>query len=259
MNEKTLLEVSNYPVMYKKAWDSYIGFVEKNDPLFPCTLDENEVDVLSFFGLPVRSDTAVICASKKGLEYLQDEAYHFGLELGLNDIPVSFGSGSSVIEKAFRTGFLDGEGQMEYYLDCGLMDVFTHAKIKRMCSVILAREGCIYSPFHPDKKCGSWKKEDVLLKEYLATRKQNIILLGLSESRKDIVESALMSGAEIYVHSSFISSFHARIYAREGARIITSARDYIAARQMHGDTLSYPDCRGYYHYNGRSYSLIRGL
>ena len=64
MNEKTLLEVSNYPLMYKKAWDSYIGFVEKNDPLFPCALDENEVDVLSFFGLPVRSDTAVICASK---------------------------------------------------------------------------------------------------------------------------------------------------------------------------------------------------
>ena len=51
--------------MYKKAWDSYIGFVEKNDPLFPCTLDENEVDVLSFFGLPVRSDTAVICASRE--------------------------------------------------------------------------------------------------------------------------------------------------------------------------------------------------
>lgn len=258
MSENKLLEVSNYPVMYKNAWDRYIGFVEKNDPLFPCALEENEISVLSFFGLPAICDTAVICSACRGMEYLQDEAYHFGLEMGVNEIPVSIGSGSSVIEKAFRSGFLDGEGQLEYYLDCGLMDVFSHEKIKRLCSVILSREGCVYSPFHPDKKADSWKPEDMMLKEYLATRKRNIILLGLGWNRKNIVESALMGGAEIYVHSSFMSSFHARVYARDGAHVISCANDYMRARKIAGDTVSYPDVKGQYAYNGRRYSLIRG-
>ena len=174
----------------------------------------------------------------------------------MNGWPVSSGGRSGGIEKAFRAGFLDGEGRLECFLSDGIMSVFSNRRLRRLSSVVLANDGAVYSCYEPDVSDREGRGRRMLFKEYLATRKRRIVVLGLSKSGKDIVEQALMSGSEVYVHTSFMSSQCARMLAEDGAQLVDSAAHFILLQGGRVTSRVYPDGRGQHFYEGRGYGVF---
>ena len=111
MTRDDLIEVCNYEVAYSDAYSKFVAFIEYGEDEYPLfNLRTNEVPVFSRLGDYVNSTTSVVC-DMDGNEYLEKEAYRFGLTMGLNRIPVTTGGPFSPVATAFRYGFLDGGGQ----------------------------------------------------------------------------------------------------------------------------------------------------
>lgn len=253
--KENLIDVGNYALMYPKAWEHHVGFIERGEEGYPLMEGCEDVDVLSLFGEPFECDTAIMC-SPLADERLEGEAYRFALELALNRWPVSFGCRTSGIERAFRAGFLDGNGRMECHLSDGIMSVFSNNRLRRLAMAVLVGDGAVYSCFRPDIMDREGRRKRMEFREYVATRKRRIILLGLSKYSMQFVEQALMLGAEIYVHASFMASRCARMLAEEGACLIDSAAHFITAAGGQASRHVYPDERGGYCYNGRGYGVF---
>ena len=255
MEKERILSVGNYRRLWPQAWEKHVGFIERGEKGFPVMEGCDDVDVLSLFGEPFECDTALMCASISD-DRLEDEAYRFGLELALNGWPVSSGGRSGGIEKAFRAGFLDGDGRLECFLSDGIMSVFSNRRLRRLSSIVLANDGAVYSCYEPDVSDREGRGRRMLFKEYLATRKRRIVVLGLSKSGKDIVEQALMSGSEVYVHTSFMSSQCARMLAEDGAQLVDSAAHFILLQGGRVTSRVYPDGRGQHFYEGKGYGVF---
>ena len=149
MEKERILSVGNYRRLWPQAWEKHVGFIERGEKGFPVMEGCDDVDVFTLFGEPFECDTALMCASISD-DRLEDEAYRFGLELALNGWPVSSGGRSGGIEKAFRAGFLDGDGRLECFLSDGIMSVFSNRRLRRLSSVVLANDGAVYSCYEPD-------------------------------------------------------------------------------------------------------------
>ena len=178
MEKERILSVGNYRRLWPQAWEKHVGFIERGEKGFPVMEGCDDVDVFTLFGEPFECDTALMCASISD-DRLEDEAYRFGLELALNGWPVSSGGRSGGIEKAFRAGFLDGDGRLECFLSDGIMSVFSNRRLRRLSSVVLANDGAVYSCYEPDVSDREGRGRRMLFKEYLATRKRRIVVLGL--------------------------------------------------------------------------------
>ena len=181
MEKERILSVGNYRRLWPQAWEKHVGFIERGENGFPLMEGCDDVDVFTLFGEPFECDTALMCASISD-DRLEDEAYRFGLELALNGWPVSSGGRSGAIEKAFRAGFLNGEGRLECFLSDGIMSVFSNRRLRRLSSIVLANDGAVYSCYEPDVSDREGRGRRMLFKEYLATRKRRIVVLGLSKS-----------------------------------------------------------------------------
>lgn len=252
MDRTKLLEVSNYRLMYNQAWMAHVGFVERDDEGFPEGCAE-EMDVLSCFGDPLACcELAVLCSS-----CCQDEltslAYVFGLELALNLVPACFASSYGNSARASRRGFMDGSGRCELFVDCGLTRLMERPGLKWLTSRILRCGGVIWSPFIP---LASGGRDERLFAEYLSTRKRYIVCLGLDCGRMSLVESALHSGSEVFVHSAFLSARAARALAAEGAALVSSAADLISCLSGTVTRRVYSAKNGRFSYNGHSYGVF---
>ena len=245
MDNEDLLAVCNYRRMYSEAWNGHIGFIERGEDHFPLDRDGDDgLDVLSFIGEPFDSTLSVLAMSVEDRNLAQ-EAYRFGLELAANRVPCTMGLSGKSVSIAFREGFLDGGGRLGH-----------RSCQKRFLSSVLVNSGVVYSPFVPRLALMGKVGRALALRDYVVTRKPSIILLGLDGAALPFVEQALMAGSDVFVHTSFLSSNHARMLAREGAHLIASASQYLAAQGQEAVAISYPDAKGNFHFAQRSYRLF---
>lgn len=257
MDKEDLLAVCNYRRMYSEAWNGHIGFIERGEEHFPLDRDGDDgLDVLSFIGEPFDSTLSVLAMSVEDRNLAQ-EAYRFGLELAANRIPCTMGLSGKSVSIAFREGFLDGGGRLELILHKGMLDALDRPALRRFLSSVLVNSGVVYSPFVPRLALIGKVGRALALRDYVVTRKPSIILLGLDGAALPFVEQALMAGSDVFVHTSFLSSNHARMLAREGAHLIASASQYLAAQGQEAVAISYPDAKGNFHFAQRSYRLFR--
>lgn len=256
MTTDDLIEVCNYEVAYSDVYSKYVAFIEYGEDEYPLfNLRTNEVPVFSRLGDYVNSTTSVVC-DMDGNEYLEKEAYRFGLTMGLNRIPVTTGGPFSPVATAFRYGFLDGGGQLELILDHGIGKALKRGKVKTLASRILMNGGCVLSCLKPDLEPDKDEKKK-LFAEAMSTRKKNIVSLGLSMNSKSACNNALMDGSEVYIHTLFMRSPHSKLYAYDGAELISSATDYIVKTKQQNRYMVYPvDGEGQYSYLGQGYEVL---